>query len=56
MVVLVRKGGIDRTYRCNSKFDAIELFDALTRGMGDARIELWEGMTLVTAYDASLRA
>ncbi|MGA0983351.1 MAG: hypothetical protein ACO3SE_07190 [Sedimenticolaceae bacterium] len=52
MLVIVRKDGINRTYRCGSQFDAIELFDALTRGMGNARIELWDGAKLVTSYEA----
>ncbi len=49
MVVIVRDNGIDRTYKCENKFDAIVLFDALTRGMPRARIEMWDGGELVQA-------
>jgi hypothetical protein len=47
--VILRQDGIDRAYHCQNKYDAIVLFDALTRAGG--RVEMWEGATMVQMYD-----
>lgn len=46
--IILRHQGIDRTYQCQNKFDAIVLFDALTQ-LG-SRVEMWNGNTLVQQY------
>lgn len=46
--IILRHQGIDRTYQCQTKFDAIVLFDALTP-LG-SRVEMWNGTTLVQQY------
>lgn len=54
MVVIVRDNAFEwrtGTYKCESSFDAFVLFDALTRGMPRARIEMWDGTRLVQAYN-----
>jgi hypothetical protein len=49
MTVILRQDGIDRTYHCANKYDAIVLFDALTRAGG--RVEMWDGAKMVQMYD-----
>lgn len=51
MVVILRSDGVDRTYKCDGRFDAEVLFDALSRAMqGRGRVELWDGMQLLSVY------
>jgi hypothetical protein len=47
--VILRHEGVDRTYHCENRFDADVLFDALQSL--NARIELWQGMQLLSYYD-----
>lgn len=47
--IILRHQGIDRTYHCQNKFDAIVLFDALSRIGGT--VEMWDGATLVQQYN-----
>ena len=42
--ITIRHEGIDRHYDARTMFDAVMLFDALTRRF--SRVELWEGKTL----------
>lgn len=46
--IILRHQGVDRTYQCQNKFDAIVLFDALSR-MGGT-VEMWNGATLIQQY------
>lgn len=48
--IIMRDNGIDRTYKCNTKYDAIVLFDALTRATR-VRIEFWDSQHLEQLYD-----
>lgn len=53
--VILRHQGIDRTYHCQTKFDAIVLFDALSRmekiqGIWSGTVEMWDGATLVQHF------
>jgi len=47
--IIFRQDGIDRTYQCQNKFDAIVLFDALSRIGGI--VEMWNGATLIQQYN-----
>ena len=47
--IIFRHQGADRTYQCHNKFDAIVLFDALSR-MGGT-VEMWNGATLLQHYN-----
>jgi hypothetical protein len=47
--IILRHEGVDRTYHCENRFDADVLFDALQSL--NARIELWQGMQLLSYYD-----
>lgn len=49
--IILRQDGIDRTYHCQNKFDAIVLFEALSRVLMRCTVEMWQGMTLVQKYD-----
>jgi hypothetical protein len=42
--VILRHDGIDRTYACANRFDAIVLFDALETRYGSVVVELWDGL------------
>lgn len=44
MVVILRFDGIDRTYKCEHRFDAEVLFDALERRYGSECVEMWDGL------------
>lgn len=46
--IILREDGIDRTYNTDSRFDALVLFDILTRWR--TRIELWKGEELIQSY------
>jgi hypothetical protein len=46
--VISRHQGIDRTFKADTKFDAIFLFDALTKS--SHVVEMWQGATLVQTY------
>ena len=50
--VIMRDDGIDRTFKCENQWDAIVLFDALTRSLR-ARVEMWDGEKLVQLFDPS---
>lgn len=50
-VVVLKHDGIERTYRCDNWYDAVVLFEALSRGMPRARIEMWSGPTLKQEYN-----
>lgn len=51
--VIMRHDGVDRTYKCDNKWDAIVLFDAFTRAIR-ARVELWHGAQLEQSFDPAL--
>jgi len=46
--IIVRDGGVDRTYPCTGQGDAIVLFDALCRVKH--HVEWWDGTRLVQEY------
>ena len=51
MVVVLKHDGIDRTYPCANWYDAVVLFDLLSRGVyRGTRVELWDGTTLKQDY------
>lgn len=50
--IILRHEGVDRTFHCQTQWDAIVLFDALS-ALG-AVVEMWEGKTLRSKYDPSL--
>ena len=54
MVVIMTFDGIKRTYKCESKMDAIVLCDALMRGIPSARIELWGESGIECYYSPTL--
>ena len=45
--VILRVDGVDRTYKCDSYFDAIVLRDALETRYGAQNVEVWNGATRV---------
>lgn len=49
--VIVRDNGIDRLFGGLSNWDAIYLFDALSRHA--PRVEMWQGSQRVRVYDAN---
>lgn len=49
--LIARHDGIDRHFPAASYFDAVFLFDALSRV--STRVEMWQGQLLRQTFDAS---
>lgn len=41
--VILRQGGVDRTYQCENHWDYIVLYDALCDRYGSVVVEGWQG-------------